>query len=189
MLGLGLDHHPRAREPALGEPEQQPAREALRRERDLVDPRRGRIELHLLDEIRRRGDEHRRAGVETTCEVVKRRPWAPEARQHRVGRERGDVAQRREAEPDEQAHQLGIAEHATGHGAQKAAEPPGSTTNGASCAARRAASRAANPPSAIPILISSAGTSCRRTGWRPQLPRHAPGERIVAAEVARGPAS
>ena len=38
VLGLGLDHHARARQAALGEAEQQPLGERLRRERDGVDP-------------------------------------------------------------------------------------------------------------------------------------------------------
>ena len=36
VLGLGLDDHPRAREPAIGEPEQQAVGETLRRERHRV---------------------------------------------------------------------------------------------------------------------------------------------------------
>ena len=111
MLGLGLDEHARAREAAFGETFEQPVGELLRRERGDVDPFRGRIELGALDEIGRRRDEHRRPGIDAPGELVDPAALAAEAGEHRVGRQRGDRAERRQTEADEQAREIVVVEH------------------------------------------------------------------------------
>ena len=122
VLGLGFDHHARAREPALVEPREQPVGEPLGRERGDVDARGGRIELGLLDEIGRRRDE-RRGGPASMPrdELVEHATFGAEAGQHRVGRERGDVAERR-CNPSRTSRLASSSSPntATGHGARNA---------------------------------------------------------------------
>ena len=133
MLGLGFDHDARAREAALVEPGQQPIGEAFGRERGDVDAGRGRIELHLLDQIGRRGHQHGRAGVETARELVERAALHAEAGEHRVGWERGDVAEGPQPEPHEQVRELGDPRRrTTGHGARNAADAPDAITSASS---------------------------------------------------------
>ncbi len=93
MLGLGLHHHPVAREAELVEALDETVGERLRRERGLVDTGRRRIELARLDEVggRRRG---RRGVLATTArEAVRVRAVEPEAAEHRRRGQRGEVTQ------------------------------------------------------------------------------------------------
>ena len=70
----------------------------------------GRVQLHLFDQIGRRGHQHGRPGVEAARELVERTALHPEPGEQRVGGERGDVTERPQPEPDQQVGEIGVLE-------------------------------------------------------------------------------
>ena len=104
------------------------------------------------------------------------RPSHAEAREHRVGGQRGDVAEAC-ATPGGRAGDAisSFSNTATGHGARNAADAPGSITRGSPLRARRAARPAVNSPSATPMRTSASPSSASTmTAWSRSASRRSP---------------
>ena len=79
-------------------------------EGDLVDAVEGRLEVDLHVDVAGRDARGRRPGIASGGEGMQPRAHRPEPRDHVGDAERGELAQRADAEPGEQPDQLGLFE-------------------------------------------------------------------------------
>ena len=110
MLGLRLDPYAGHDERAAGEHRGQPVGQRLGRERGRVDPLDRRIEHALDGQVRRCLATSRRALGETAREAVPTAAVRPEPGQHLVVGQRRELAERGDAEADQQIGEVGVAE-------------------------------------------------------------------------------
>ena len=161
MLGLGFDHHARAREPAFGEPVEQTGR------RDPWPRTRRRRRASAggsssTCSTRSGGGATSTGGPGSTPRASSwnARPSTPKRASTASGGQRGDVAERAQPQPDEQASRARRRSNtATGHGARNSADAPGSITTAHRCGRAARRGRAVNSPSAIPTRTSASPSS------------------------------
>ena len=126
----GRDLHADAGQPAGGQAVVQPFGERLGREHHRLGPRLRRVELLGHGQVRGRRAGGQRPGVQAAGQPVRGLSRVAEPAGHVAGGQRGEIPERAQAQPGQQAGQVlaGSARTLTGWAARNSAVPPGGTT-------------------------------------------------------------
>ena len=197
VLGLGLDHHPGAREPERRQARQEPLGDGPGRERGRLDLHDRWVELHLLDEVGRGRRRRRDPFVEPGREPVRRAPSGPKRPRTAAGGSSANAPSVRSPSRASRSARSSSSSTVTGQGARNAGDAPAGDHDGP-CPVPPPAPPAA--PRTCRRRRRGARRRCRARAPRPARPRrrrrprrssatvHASGTRVARARRARSAA-